>query len=452
MNLTDINLNAHLFLHGFILIAFAIFLLIANVFLGYKRYFSSIISATAIIFAIFIVLNLGYDDGFNKLFVFDTIAKLSSIIILSASLIFILCEKELDGDFYALFLFMIANFIALVSTSNLAVMFISLEASSLALFTLIALKNTKNAIRASLKYFIYSGISASFFCLAAAFYYFQTKSLTLDALFDVSMVSFFTFALFLIPIAFKLSLAPFHLWLEDVYKNANENLSGYVSVVPKMAMFAVALRIFYTNSDFAYYLFYIPCIFAMVYSSILALRSSSFKEVLVYSSLSNSAFVFTIITINLNFLDLSLYSIMFYWGIFTFINMALFLFLHITQKDDFKDFAGFLDKNKCLGSLVIFLVLSLGAIPPFGLFFPKVALMLTNASSNNIMFVIALAISSAIMIVAYAKIIKAIAFTNQNDTSFESFKICFSYKIVLFLGVIAGIFAVFGMGIIEYLI
>lgn len=449
----NININAHLFSHGFILAFFAIFLLLANVFLGYKRHFAFSVSFIAIVFALFTVFTLNNGEAFNGLFVFDSMSKFASIIILLASLIFTLCEKDLDGDFYALFLFMIVNFIALVSTSNLAVMFISLEASSLALFALIALKNTQNAVRASLKYFIYSGISGAFFCLGAALWYFAHKNIDVSYTSNIiRFVDVFCFVLFLIPIMFKLSLAPFHLWLEDVYKNANENLSGFISVVPKMAIFVVAFRIFYTNSDLAKMVFYIPCIFAMVFAGILAIKSSSFKQTLVYSSLVNSAFVFTLVCSDLNSFEMSFYSLMFYWGIFTFVNMSLFLFLSIVKKDDLCEFEGFLSSNKALGSMVIFFFLCLGAIPPFGLFYPKLLLMLTHAQSFNIAFVIALAISSALIIVAYAKIIKAIAFSSSNKVAFMGLRVSFLHKVVFCIGIIVGAFAIFGINVIEYLI
>ena len=45
-------------------------------------------------------------------------------------------------------------------------------------------------------------------------------------------------------IGFKLSLIPFHTWIPDVYEGSNAPLAGYMSIVPKVAGFIVALRIF----------------------------------------------------------------------------------------------------------------------------------------------------------------------------------------------------------------
>ena len=45
-------------------------------------------------------------------------------------------------------------------------------------------------------------------------------------------------------LGFKLSLVPFHTWAPDVYEGSNAALAGYMSVVPKIAAFIVALRFF----------------------------------------------------------------------------------------------------------------------------------------------------------------------------------------------------------------
>lgn len=447
-----INMNAYMFSHGFILIFSALFALILSVFCECKNNIYRIISFVSLLLSLMVLFLLDFGEAFNGLFVFDFMAKMSSVIILIASLLFVMSEDEIDGDFCALFLFMVANFISLSSTNNLIVMFVSLEASSLALFTLIAKKGTKMAIGAGLKYFIYSVISASFFCFASALFYLQTKSVDVTNTLTTSILSFFVIALFFVLIAFKLSLAPFHLWILDVYKNAKENLSGYISVVPKMAIFVIAFRIFFTNLDIVYDVLFLPCCFSMIFAGILAIRSSSFKEVLVYSSLVNCSFVFTLVTTNYEFKIYTFNALFFYWGVFTFINIALFLFLSVSKKDNIFEFNGFLTQHKVLGGVIVFLLVSLGAIPPFGLFFPKMITMLLNASSMHMIFVLCLAITSVLIAITYAKIIKAIAFTKKIDDSLIKLELSMPQKIVFFFGFIVGLCAIFIVNVIECMI
>lgn len=54
--------------------------------------------------------------------------------------------------------------------------------------------------------------------------------------------------------AIKLSLVPFHFWLKDVYYAAHTNLVAFISVVPKVAMLVVVIRLFdfLNNTGFEY--------------------------------------------------------------------------------------------------------------------------------------------------------------------------------------------------------
>ena len=50
----------------------------------------------------------------------------------------------------------------------------------------------------------------------------------------------------LIAMLFKVSAAPFHFWAPDVYEGAPTPVTGFMSVGPKAAGFAVLFRVFLT--------------------------------------------------------------------------------------------------------------------------------------------------------------------------------------------------------------
>ena len=51
-------------------------------------------------------------------------------------------------------------------------------------------------------------------------------------------------AFMIVALGFKLSMVPFHTWTPDVYEGASAALAGYMSIVPKVAGFIVAMRLF----------------------------------------------------------------------------------------------------------------------------------------------------------------------------------------------------------------
>ena len=50
----------------------------------------------------------------------------------------------------------------------------------------------------------------------------------------------------LIALCFKVAVAPFHIWTPDVYEGAPTPVTGFMSVGPKAAGFAVLFRVFLT--------------------------------------------------------------------------------------------------------------------------------------------------------------------------------------------------------------
>lgn len=93
----------------------------------------------------------------------DIVSFYASLVILCFSFLYLLMQKEENqGEFYALFLFMIASLLLMVSSSNLVLIFIGLESSSLALYTLIAMRGSDNAISSAIKYFSIAAVGAGF--------------------------------------------------------------------------------------------------------------------------------------------------------------------------------------------------------------------------------------------------------------------------------------------------
>ena len=46
----------------------------------------------------------------------------------------------------------------------------------------------------------------------------------------------------LVSLSLKVSAAPFHMWTPDVYQGSPTIITAFLSVVPKVAVFAVIIR------------------------------------------------------------------------------------------------------------------------------------------------------------------------------------------------------------------
>lgn len=140
------------------LIAVAIVLLLCSGFWKFHRTFYMATSSLSLIVSVFLILNniaaQGLEaKGFLGTLNNDIVSLYASLVILCFSFLYLLMQKEENqGEFYSLFLFMVAGLLLMVSSSNLILIFIGLESSSLALYTLIAMRGSNNAISSAIKY------------------------------------------------------------------------------------------------------------------------------------------------------------------------------------------------------------------------------------------------------------------------------------------------------------
>ncbi|TEY03182.1 NADH-quinone oxidoreductase subunit N [Campylobacter sp. US33a] len=444
-------LNIPLAFPVLVLVMGAIILLLCSAFKNLHR---SFYVAFSLIFLVFSFALMYFEDFSTNSYAFfetlqtDSLALGAQKIILIFSAFYVLMDvKQKQGEFYALLLFIAASLMLMVSSSNLILIFIGLESSSLALYTLIAMRGTRNAISSAIKYFSVAAVGSGFFVLACALIYMKTGSLAINKAMQNSndVLTIGAFAMMLVIAGVKLSLMPFHFWLKDVYYASNANLVAFISVVPKIAMVAFVCRLFafVPQANFIYVVM-IFASFSMLISSIVALSQNDVKKMLAYSSISHSSFaLMALIPIlsDYEFFSSSLDSVMAYWTLFAFANYGTFLLLSLTKSSSYDALAALFKFKPVLALLLGIFVLSLAGIPPFGVFWGKVMIMLRSIEAGYWYLALIMALSSALIVFAYFKII-IYAFFKKN-LGFEGVeKLQMSQILVLTLSLIASLFYV----------
>jgi len=257
----DLNaLNLSSIVPMLIMLGGGIFILVVDLIAKHEKEFYITISIGVIIASIFSVLSLGeVGRGFFDVVYVDGIAIVSQLIILVGSLMIVplafsgqtFAEYKF-AEYFAFFLFMIAGFQFMVSSDSLILIFVGLETASLSLYTLIALHNRDKSFEAAIKYFTMGALAAGFYTMGAMILYALSGSVEINEIAKVlaqrgyePLWGVLAAVVFMIAsIGFKLSMVPFHTWTPDVYEGASAALAGYMSVVPKIAGFVIAIRIF----------------------------------------------------------------------------------------------------------------------------------------------------------------------------------------------------------------
>jgi NADH-quinone oxidoreductase subunit N len=387
---------------------------------------------------LFIILDLGavmgYQGdvrGFFDVVLVDGIANISQIIILVTSIFFLplaLSQQRFQefamAEFYALFLFMIAGFQFMVTSDNLILIFIGLETASLALYTMIAMHNRKKAFEAAIKYFTMGALAAGFYTLSALIFYALTGSIeihTIEAALNtsdlVSVVGILAATiLMLAALGFKLSMVPFHTWTPDVYEGSSAALAGYMSVVPKIAAFVVAMRLFemlmLLNIPWIEGMIYALVVITMTLGNITALVQEDVKRMLAYSSIAHAGFVMAAIIIGSTEANAGLFL---YWTLFMFTNLGAFTMLWMTRhkknlwderyQHPFTKFAGLVKVSPIMAITMAVFMFALAGLPPLSVFWGKLYLLSAAVNSGYIYLAVIMALNSAIAVYYYMKLV-----------------------------------------------
>ena len=98
----------------------------------------------------------------------------------------------------------------------------------------------------------------------------------------------------MISLFFKLAVVPFHVWSPDVYEKSPSSSTFFFSVVPKLSIFILMLRIFY-YSFFNFFDCWVIILMTVVVATIFVgsfggIEQRKLKSLLVYSSISHMGY------------------------------------------------------------------------------------------------------------------------------------------------------------------
>lgn len=373
----------------------------------------------------------GITLGVFDLMLIDGLAILAQFIIVIASMLFIplaLSHKRFHEfsypEFFAFFLFMIGGFQFMVSSDNLILIFVGLETSSLALYTMIAMHNRDKSFEAAVKYFTMGALAAGFYSFGAMIFYALTGSVEINKIALVLANNGYTdigyvlvaVVFMLASFGFKLSLVPFHTWAPDVYEGSSAALAGYMSIVPKIAAFVVTMRLFeflvHSNITWLEVVLYIFVVITMTISNLWALVQTDVKRMLAYSSISHAGFVMAAILIGTTQANSALFL---YWVLFSFTNLGSFSMLWISRQKklpehqssdhSYEKFAGMIKTAPIAALIMGLFMLSLAGIPPFALFWGKLYMISSAVNADYKMLALIMALNSAVAGYYYLKLI-----------------------------------------------
>jgi NADH-quinone oxidoreductase subunit N len=203
-----------------------------------------------------------------------------------------------DDELYALFLAALLGGIILAGGRNWLAFFLGLELLSLPLYILIGLRKDSGGTEASVKYFVMGATASGVLLFGTGLVYAGSGSLNIAQSLHAPAgggTVLVGLGMILAGVAFKLSLAPFHLWAPDVYRGAPASVAALLTSMVKAAVGGGLLRIVLSMGP-ELWPAAIPVLWGlsaltMLAANLAALAQDSLKRMLGFSSAAHMGYL-----------------------------------------------------------------------------------------------------------------------------------------------------------------
>lgn len=336
------------------------------------------------------------------------------------------------AEFIALVLIMTLGMTLMAASSNLLLIYLSIELASVMSFVLAGYEaRDARSSEAALKYVVFGGVASAIMLYGMSFLFGLAGSLELGAIAQrvgalaaeqgavpeaVVVGSVCVFVGF----GYKISAAPFHMWTPDVYEGAPTPVTALLSVGPKAAGFAVLVRFFASalpGSTASPWPVVAGCVAmaTMTLGNLSALEQTNLKRLLAYSSVAHAGYML---------LGLSVFTIdgtaaiVFYACVYALMNLGAFLVVIAVAEQNGGDeslgaFRGLGRRAPILAATMVVFLASLTGLPPLVGFIGKFYLFSALLARGGV-FSVALAmvgvINSVIGFFYYGRVLRAMYF------------------------------------------
>ncbi len=380
-------------------------------------------------------------DSFGVFFKLIVIASSFLIIFFSLSSSEISKIKDRVGEYYALIFGMILGMFFMISSTDLILIYISLELLSLSSYVLAGFTKLQDRnSEAALKYLLYGAVSSGLMLFGISLVYGLTGSTNLyviNSLIQGPHVNLFTLSLAVIlifaGIGYKISSAPFHFWTPDVYEGAPITITAFLSVASKAAGFALLIRfikttfVSYINDNGEWTLINVfdwqsvliaISILTMTLGNFSALWQNNLKRMLAYSSIAHAGYLLLGLVVLTN---QGLLAILIYFIVYLLMNLGAFLVVMLIankiNSEDIDDYNGIGYTSPLLGvSLAIFLI-SLTGLPPTAGFIGKLYLFVALVDAKMITVAVIALLNSVVSLYYYVRVLKHMYLSKATDST-----------------------------------
>ncbi len=387
-----------------------------------------------------------YDFGLNA-------ALFTKISIVITLLIFFLGgfafsnHRSHQSELYALILFSLCGGVVMFGFQNLVTLFLGIEILSIPLYVLAGSNKTDlRSNEASIKYFLMGAFATGFLLFGIALVYGSSGSFDLYKIHEFSisnpkdLMFMMGAVLMLVALAFKVSMAPFHMWSPDVYQGSPSLITAFMMSVVKISAFYALFKMmtigFFGITAEWINILGVLIIITLFLANVMGLAQSNAKRMLAYSSVSHVGYL-GLIFFGLN--NLSAYNLAFYLFAYSLATIGVMMCLiwveKLKRETSYNAFRGLAQSEPIIAIAAALSMLSMAGIPLTAGFMGKFSIF-AQAIKTTPFLVLMAVLGSAISIAYYLRLIMVMFF--PKESSFKtSEKVTLTYNIVAVFIIIA---------------
>ncbi len=336
---------------------------------------------------------------FSGNYVLDKLAVLTKLFVFTVSFFaFIYARNYIkdrniaSGEYFIMGLFAVLGMQVMASAYSFLTIFLGLELNTLPLYTMIAMwKTSRASTEASMKYFVMGALATGLLLYGISLLYGVTGSIEIlgisnlmqQAMNQQQLVMVLALVFILAGIIFKFGAVPFHMWVPDVYQGAPTSVTLFISSAPKIAAFAITMRILVeampTLTVSWQQVLIAVSILSMFAGNVMAIAQTNIKRMLAYSSIAHIGY--TLLGILAGPHSSQGYSAaMFYIATYVIVAAGAFAIIAILSNkeielDKLDDYRGLNTRNPWLAFMMLLLMFSMAGVPPTVGFFAKLGLL-----------------------------------------------------------------------------
>jgi len=410
----------------------------------------------------------GTSSIFSNMIAVDPFSTFFKFVILTCSILIVVFSSQSHelrlgqrrlGEYYSLLVSLTLGMFLMTGASNLLMMYISLELTSLSSYILAGYtKEAEDSSEASLKYVIYGALSSGMMLYGISILYGLTGAVDIyginQALHagNVNIVTLIIAGvLTIVGFGYKISAVPFHFWTPDVYEGAPITITAFLSVASKAAGFAMLIRFFkvsfentaVTGLAFGTWTSFqgfewnqvlaILSVLTMTLGNLVAIWQNNLKRLLAYSSIAHAGYLLLGVVVLSNE---GIAAVLIYFVVYLFMNLGAFyvvmLVANKTGSEDIDDYKGLGHRSPLIGVAMTIFLLSLTGIPPTAGFIGKLYLFAALINAKLFWLAIVGALNSVVSLYYYARILRNM-FLREPEVSSTALQLSSTEILILFV-------------------